>query len=37
MLVNSLNADVMHFRFLWIAVAWAGIPSRETAAEPRTT
>lgn len=24
LLVNSLNADVMNFRFLWLAVAWMG-------------
>jgi|CXWL01.1.fsa_nt_gi hypothetical protein len=33
LLVNSLNADVMHFRFLWIAVAWMGTPSPEQAAD----
>jgi hypothetical protein len=26
LLVNSLNADVMNFRFLWLAVAWASPP-----------
>lgn len=36
LLINSLNADVMHFRFLWIAVAWAGIGSAETSADQRT-
>ena len=37
LLVNSLNADVMHFRFLWIAVAWVGTASPEPAAEQRTS
>jgi len=26
LLVNSLNADVMNFRFLWLAVAWLSSP-----------
>jgi hypothetical protein len=26
LLVNSLNADVMNFRFLWLALAWASWP-----------
>lgn len=26
LLVNSLNADVMNFRFLWLALAWASPP-----------
>jgi hypothetical protein len=31
-LVNSLNADVMNFRFLWLALAWMQTPA--AAAEP---
>lgn len=27
LLVNSLNADVMNFRFLWLAVAWMSSPA----------
>ena len=27
LLVNSLNADVMNFRFLWLSVAWAYAPA----------
>ncbi len=29
-LVNSLNADVMNFRFLWLALAWASVPGHES-------
>jgi len=36
LLVNSLNADVMNFRFLWLAVAWVGTLSSERAADQRT-
>ena len=28
-LVNSLNADVMNFRFLWLALAWAAEPNHD--------
>ena len=27
LLVNSLNADVMNFRFLWLSVAWVSVPA----------
>lgn len=29
LLVNSLNADVMNYRFLWVALAWALAPETE--------
>jgi hypothetical protein len=32
LLVNSLNADVMNFRFLWLAVAWMEAPGKDDAA-----
>ena len=31
LLVNGINADIMNFRFLWLALAWA-IPQTEVAA-----
>lgn len=31
LLVNSLNADVMNFRFLWLALAWAWWPDERPA------
>ena len=34
LLVNSLNADVMNFRFLWLALAWAVAPTGD---EPKTS
>jgi len=35
LLVNSVNADVMNFRFLWLAVAWMSSPMEDVAAGPR--
>lgn len=35
LLVNSLNADVMNFRFLWLAVAWMSAMPEDHAVEAR--
>lgn len=36
-LVNSMNADVMNFRFLWIALAWATMADAPGRDEPSFT
>jgi hypothetical protein len=35
-LVNSLNADVMNFRFLWLALAWASTRDQDAPGNPRS-
>lgn len=35
LLVNSVNADVMNFRFLWLAVAWLSTPMEDEASGSR--
>lgn len=34
LLVNSLNADVMNFRFLWLALAWTAAPGEDGPGAP---
>ncbi len=36
-LVNSINADVMNFRFLWIALAWASVSDPNGEGPPEIT